>query len=1308
MRLVRLTLNGFKSFADATEFTFDESITGIVGPNGCGKSNVVDAVKWVLGERSSKSLRGKEMIDVIFAGSAGRKPAGMASVTLTFENPEVVGAPVAAGDGELIAGAAVGDEDNPDDPAGDEGVSVIDARLRGRRSLPIDADVVEVERRLYRDGTSQYLINGRRARLRDIRELFLDTGVGADAYSIIEQGKVDAMLLASPQERRTVFEEAAGIARYKQRRVESERRLERSQANLSLTREQLESTERRLRIVRGQAAKARRFRELDDELRALRAAVAFDQYDDLRQRLDGLTSRLTDLEGKREEAIEKVRHYEAARQEADLARAELASEQRRAEQSRLQSEHEASSAAQRAEMARATLAETRRQAEVDAARLAEARRKIDDLGAAADRLAAQVAALAESVADAERALSRAGEERAEVVARLAEETASLNERRAAVVSVDRERTGLLASIESDERRVESVRDELERLASRIGALEGEAANLRREADALETATRRREARAAELETELLRRDDSSASLSEGRRVVAERLAEREQRHVRLDSRRQTLEEMLAARAGLGEAVRAVLARRERGEGFTGVIAPLADLVETSPEHAAAVEAALGPALQALVVETVSSLPRPEELATLPGRVTFVPIARIGPMPARKSPGAADGAFERVVPLRTVVRARGGLESERTEALLDRLLGDAYLVPDLDSAVLLAAGPLAGCRMVTRDGSALEPDGRVVAGPRAASEGVLQQRSELTRLEAELDESAAGLARERAALERVDAEAAALNAVRTELRQSLANEQRQLASEQSRLDRLRTEAARLERERQGAAEEADRARERLARIERDRAALRERAEMLARLHDDQAAEAERLEAEVARTQALRDAIGERIGSARVEIGRVGEQLAAARREHSRVQLARDDAERQVRDVEQHLARVRARVADLEREIDDAGRREADARAEAERLLAECERTTASLAEADARASELGEALGVARQRAHAVERDWHSVEVARREVEVKRENIEERAQEDLGIDLNAEYADYRAVMEPGDVARVDQSEASARIDALREEIRRLGNVNLDAIEEETQLEGRNEELARQVADIDEACVKLRELIDRLNVASRERFAEAFERITREFAGQEGMFRRLFGGGSAELRLMPLVKTVDGPDGPRKVETDEIDLLESGIEIVAKPPGKQPRTISQLSGGEKTLTAVALLMSIFRSKPSCFCILDEVDAALDDANVGRYCEVVRQFTDRSHFIVITHNKRTMQAADRLYGVTMQERGVSTRVGVKFEQTGGRVQAEGAPAAAEVKTNGAISNGDATPLRRALGVMREAREASTVERS
>jgi chromosome segregation protein len=281
------------------------------------------------------------------------------------------------------------------------------------------------------------------------------------------------------------------------------------------------------------------------------------------------------------------------------------------------------------------------------------------------------------------------------------------------------------------------------------------------------------------------------------------------------------------------------------------------------------------------------------------------------------------------------------------------------------------------------------------------------------------------------------------------------------------------------------------------------------------------------------------------------------------------------------------------------------------------------------------------------------------------------------------------------MAGGDVIRIDTGEAALQIDTLREAIKRLGNVNLDALTEEQTLEKQNEELVRQVADIDAARVQLETLIQELNEVSRARFGEVFTRIQENFGGSEGMFRKLFGGGKAEVRLMPLIKEVEGPDGTvQKVETDEIDVLESGVEVIAKPPGKEPRSISQLSGGEKTLTAVALLMSIFRSKPSCFCVLDEVDAALDEGNVGRFNSVIREYTDRSHFIVITHNKRSMQSADRLYGVTMQERGVSTRVSVKFDQVGkdGQIHAK---AGANGSHAEAPKNGS---LRAALAGMRE----------
>ncbi|RMH27220.1 MAG: hypothetical protein D6693_05760, partial [Planctomycetota bacterium] len=314
LRLAKVTLCGFKSFADRTEFRFDDPVTAVVGPNGCGKSNIVDAIKWVLGERSAKSLRSKEMQDVIFAGSAARAPAGFASVTLTFDNPTLP-APIepASGD-EALADAA---------EEADPGESVIQRRGPRLRPLPIDTEAVSVERRLHRDGQSQYLINGKRARLRDIRELFLDTGIGADAYSIIEQGKVDAMLLASPTDRRTIFEEAAGIARFRARRLESMRKLDRTESNLLIAREQLATAERRLKTVRTQAERARTFRALDARLRGLRLALALHQYDELCSRLEGLTSRQHGLERERDAAIEDVEQIEARRQDAELERHEL-------------------------------------------------------------------------------------------------------------------------------------------------------------------------------------------------------------------------------------------------------------------------------------------------------------------------------------------------------------------------------------------------------------------------------------------------------------------------------------------------------------------------------------------------------------------------------------------------------------------------------------------------------------------------------------------------------------------------------------------------------------------------------------------------------------------------------------------------------------------------------------------------------------------------------------------------------------------------------------------------------------------------
>ncbi|MEX2219661.1 MAG: chromosome segregation protein SMC [Phycisphaerales bacterium] len=1348
MRLRKLTLNGFKSFADPTEFTFDEAVIGVVGPNGCGKSNIVDAVKWVLGERSSKSLRGKEMIDVIFAGSAGRKPSGLASVTLSFDNPVVnAGAAMVElqyGDNPEIGAEGLVDEAKrgTDEEANDAGApaapsaahrlgsSPARAASARRRGLPIDADVVEVERRLYRDGTSKYLINGRIARLRDIRDLFLDTGIGADAYSIIEQGKVDAMLLASPQERRVIFEEAAGIARYKQRRIESQRKLEKAQANLSLTREQLASTERRLRIVRGQAAKARKFKELDSELRGVRLALAFEAYDDLRQRLDGLTSRLSGLEATRDEATGRVAAVETAKQEAELARHELLQRHKLLDEQKMAARHAEHSAWQRKTMAERALEDARLQLVADESRLVEIESRIAGLEKAAEEQRQQIAQASERLAETERQAEAAGAQRAAVLEERAEKQGSLAERRAAAVNIDRERAALLASVEAERRREESLREQGAKVEERRAALGADLARAHSGRESLARALEERRGRAAGLERELAQKDAAAASLSRERRDLAGRVSSLEQAFLKLDSRRAALQEMVETRAGLDDAVRAALEAKEAGTGFAGVIAPLADLIETGREHAAAVEAALGPALQALVVPTIAEVPSREELAGLPGRVMFVPLAGLserGPQatPAHRwredppEPAFVDGV--RVVPVRMLVRPAAPQDAASAVAgLIERLLGATYLVESLDSALMLAAlSP--GSRFVTRDGAVMEPDGRIVAGPLSAKSesGVLQRRSELAELEMQAASLGAELAAERAQLQGVDAEVSAISGQQSDLRSRLAGEQRALVGEQARAEQLAGEVQRLSRDDADLADESRQLASRLCGMEEERARLRERIEKLSRLHDEQAGLVATLERELTEIGVRAEQAAERITALRVEAGRLAEQAGQARREHRRLELAIEGAGREQRDLARVLEQARARLTEHERTIAAAAEQIRESGAEAVRLEALAGEAQAGMEEANAAVTMLGEQLNLARVRAQQVERDWHALEVSRRELEVKRENLEERTQQELELDLAWEYPDYRRLLESGGVARIDTAAAAAEADLLRDQIKALGNVNLEALDEEGQLEQRNEELIRQVADIDDAATKLTELIETLNAASKERFGEIFARIQEHFAGPSGMFRKLFGGGKAEVRLMPLIKEVETAEGTRRVETDEVDLLESGIEVIARPPGKEPRSISQLSGGEKTLTAVALLLAIFQSKPSCFCILDEVDAALDESNVSRYCGVVREFTTHSHFIVITHNKKTMQAADRLYGVTMQERGVSTRVSVKFEQVAKdgsiaaapAVGATRAPALPEdaARTNGDASangEGETTPrrevLRRALAGMRDSAPA------
>jgi chromosome segregation protein len=662
------------------------------------------------------------------------------------------------------------------------------------------------------------------------------------------------------------------------------------------------------------------------------------------------------------------------------------------------------------------------------------------------------------------------------------------------------------------------------------------------------------------------------------------------------------------------------------------------------------------------------------------------------------------AGSRLTELRRVIRVSEGVEAglrARADRLLDRLLGRTYLVESVDTALLLSGGPMPGCRFVTMDGALVEPDGRVSAGPAGAVDdgvGLLARRSELSAVVGELDERRAVLGRERDELARVDADVARMDRERSELETGLAETRRGLVARQTLADRLAADLERADRDLAGFAGEQAQLGERMQAARRSRKELSERSAKLERLLGEQAARVAALETQLEAHEASVHDATERMARSRVEVGRLGEQLAATRREIGRMESEADALERQREEHERHFEQATQRAAHHRAVIAEADATATDAGARAEALRSRAADIETRVSAATLRVGELARALADVRRASSEAESQWHELDARRRELEVKRETLEERTADELAVRLADEYEDFRLLMLDPDVDEIDATDAGARANVLRDEIRRLGNVNLDAIDEETRLEEKNDELIAQVADIDEARIRLATLIEKLNIASRDQFGEVFEKIRENFGGRDGMFRRLFGGGRAEVRLMGLVKDVDG----QKVVTDEVDLLESGIEVIAKPPGKEPRSISQLSGGEKTLTAVALLMSIFRSKPRCFCVLDEVDAALAEAHVARYCQAVRQFTDQSRFIVITHNKRTMQMADRLFGVTQQERGVSKRVAVKFDQVDddGRIN-EDQPGRARQEAVSEPASGTPRPsssLRKALAEMRQ----------
>jgi len=1200
MRLSKITIAGFKSFADSTEFVFDSPIIGIVGPNGCGKSNVVDAIKWVLGERSAKSLRGEAMLDVIFAGSAVRKPLGAASVTLTFDNPVL--------------------KPNEHDPS-------------SRRFLTIDADEVGVTRRLFRDGRSDYLINGNKVRLKDIRELFLDTGIGTNAYSIIEQGRVAAILNANPSERRGILEEAAGIAKFKTRRKEAQRKLERTEVNLVRVREQLASTERRLRIVRNQAEKARNFTNLDNRLRELRTDVVLDQFHELQTQLLGLTSQLNEVNQRRERLAKELLELEDEKRLHEVDRHQLQTNHQSLLQKTTEHESTIRHATQRCEMMDRSIVESREQVTEERSRLSQITTRETVLAGERDGAAEQIAASAERLSEIDRAVDSFSSEHANIGQRVVE----LQDRLSTIQDKLEEQTSTqsrkVAISQSAKERLSSHQEHHSRLSASKTQIEEECTEIQQKRDSASSSMRDAKATVAEHESVLHKHDNAAHTLGEQAEQLARDLDSMRQQHAASSSRLHLLEEMQVAREGLTDAVKHVL---DTPEEFPQVKGMLGDAIDAKHADAHLVEIALGQNIQLLLIDAISSVPIVEKrMESLSGRVGLLPMDV--DFPTYKVPNGA-------TPLLQLIHV-----SEHATAAANKLLGNIAVVNTLEQAYELQRLHTEW-RFVTQHGELLETDGRVFIGKTSSGDqnGWLTRRIEISALKVEVTALDQQIDQRESQLGDLLHESEQARQQQRNLAKRVRDARNAVVEYEYQLQRHDDELHRCTRQLHTHNEELEELQNRITQSQKEYSTAKDDAALITSEIETLSEKRVEARASLDAAQAQSESASEQLTAARVDLGQVSEKHEADRRELRHVDAAIEEAARQRTllqgQINQRLSQLEQFEASKQQSQEEIER----CKVAAMQCQEELDAYNETMRIANQAVEQSAEKLQHARENGSRVERDFNAIELSRREAEIRRENLEERSIEELEIDVRNAYKEWDNAADEGERPTENRERVEEEANALRDEIKKLGNINLDAIEEEKNLEERNVDLAQQVVDIDASVESLTALIAELEEQSKTRFEETFNAIREHFAGPQGMFRKLFGGGSADIMMLP-------------DEEGHVDLLEAGIEIKAKPPGKQPRVISQLSGGEQAMTAVALLLSIFRAKPSPFCVLDEVDAALDEANTHRFISSLSQFLEKSHFIVITHHKRTMLGCNKLYGVTMQERGVSKHVDVTVDEVG-----------------------------------------------
>lgn len=1249
MFLKSLELHGFKSFADRTKLEFHQGVTGIVGPNGCGKSNVVDAIRWVLGETSAKALRGGEMADVIFNGTDKRQPLGMAEVTLTLSGCEDM--------------------------------------------LKVDFNEVSIGRRVYRDGKSEYLLNQSPCRLRDIHDLLMDTGIGRTSYSIMEQGKIDLLLSSKPEDRRAVFEEAAGITKFKRDKKEALRKLDYTEANLLRLTDIVEEVERQMRSLQRQAGKARRFQVLHNDVKVLDLHLSHRHFrhhhaekSELDTSISSLRSQQDGLEAIVEQRQATVSEARAAFQEIETRIAEARNGVNEQQNIIQGATNRIEFNTERAHELSILIKQSEAEIESVDTRLTEQEQDIRDADLSLATIEEKIASQDEQVQAHDTATQEARAARQRLSQELTDLRRQRNDAESRIATQEARIESSSRQLETDQQRFSQLNDELVRLQ---GELESKSEEQTRLGSELEV---RRE-KIARFEEELKRFDDSHQSTREEFTAIQRELSEFHRMHSQKTSRLELLRQLVEAGEGFHEGTQAVMKGLDDPELYqTAIRGALANLIQVEPGYEIAIEAALGEHLQTIVVADTRMAER--MLDTLRrdrlGKASLVSETMVAPNTARQLMS---------IPDRASGWALDRLDCDPTvRSLIDQLLADVLIVDDLKTALELRADhPGVGFvtlygEVVTREGIAHGGAGTETA--EAGSGSILQRRADIRELEAVSVELATqleasethrdslaarvGQLEESLANAREKVQQAHINFSTLEGQHTLVSKEVQQA--ENKIESLRYEKGEVSKRRDTLEAELNTAREASKEaaelLQRSTAGIDELSQQLELAEQRESDFVERLN-EVRTAIAVEKRAREALLHQRTPMtSRVTElsELATRRRTEIGTYTGRiETAQLESTELQQSIEVARIKLSEFQTGLEQIQ----EERAQAVQLIEE------------------GEAeLNKARKDIQSVSAQRGSEQVKSTQIELRLENIDssvrERYQTDLDrfepdshtllavidtqrkasdrnakrratgdgqneedeanvidenetdhqvtADIEATAADAENIVEFVDAAEPDWDFVEDIVGGLRNKLDSMGPVNLDAIVEFEELEERHKFLKEQHDDLVNSKQELLNVIARINRDTRCMFAETFEQVRVNF---KEMFKELFGPkAQADLVL-----------------TADEDPLEAGIDVIAKPPGKKLQSITLLSGGERSMTAVALLFAIYMVKPSPFCVLDELDAPLDESNIGRFIKVLDRFIDDSQFIIVTHSKRTMSRADVMYGISMQEFGVSKTVGMEF---------------------------------------------------